>query len=123
MGTKLSDYVDNEGRAMTPDSVRRRRVLAQAYTLAGDLIELRQRLGLSQQQLADQSGVAQSEISRIERGAVHPTDTTWARLAEALGAEVRIVPIPEGRHPTTKPSPAPARSATAKSSAASSSSR
>jgi len=99
MGTKLREYIEGEGRPKTPESVRRRQDLARAYTLAVDLIELRQGQGLTQQQLADRSGVAQSEISRIERGVVHPTDTTWARLAEAVSAEVRMVPTPPAPRP------------------------
>lgn len=95
MGTKLTDYLQNDGRPKTAASAARREVLALAYTLASDLIERRQKLGLTQQQLAARTGVAQSEISRIERGAIHPTDITWARLAAALGAEVRIVERPE----------------------------
>ena len=101
MGTKLTEYLENDGRPRTAASAARRDVLGAAYTLAADLIELRRKLGLTQQELAARTGIAQSEISRIERGAIHPTDTTWARLATALGAEIRIVqrpyPAPAGR--------------------------
>ena len=60
-------------------------------------------------------GVAQSEISRIERGSVHPTDTTWSRLAAALGAEVRLVAVPAApraaarRRARSSAQPAPGR--------------
>ncbi len=94
MGAKLTDYLQNDGRPKTAASAARRAVFARGYTLAADLIELRQKLGLTQQELAARTGVAQSEISRIERGVVHPTDTTWARLADALGGEVRIIERP-----------------------------
>jgi DNA-binding XRE family transcriptional regulator len=107
MGTKLSDYMENEGRPKTGRSAVRREVYARAYTLAADLIELRQRLGMTQQELAARSGVAQSEISRIERGVVHPTDTTWARLAAAVDADVRLVPMAKtGRATTSRTVPA-----------------
>lgn len=95
MGTKLTEYLENEGRPKTAASAARREQFGAAYTLAADLIELRRKLGLTQQELAARTGIAQSEISRIERGAIHPTDTTWARLAAALGAEIRIVQRPE----------------------------
>jgi ribosome-binding protein aMBF1 (putative translation factor) len=103
MGTKLRDYLEGEGRPKTMESVRRRQVLARAYTLAVDLIELRRSRGLTQQQLAERSGVAQSEISRIERGAIHPTDTTWKRLAEALNAELRLVQVQSSPEPRQSP--------------------
>lgn len=101
MGTKLRDYLEGEGRPKTAVAARRRQDLARAYTLAVDLIELRHSQGLTQQELADRSGVAQSEISRIERGAIHPTDTTWARLAEALSAQIRMVPAAAPRRTAT----------------------
>lgn len=91
MGTKLNEYLQDEGRPKNARSAARRAAFAQAYGLAADLIELRLGIGLTQQDLAARCGIAQSEISRIERGVVHPTDTTWVRLAEALGADVRIV--------------------------------
>lgn len=101
MGTKLDDYMENEGSPKTPQSAARREVYARAYTLAADLIELRRRLGITQQDLASLSGVAQSEISRIERGVVHPTDTTWARLAAAVDAEIRLVPTAKASQAVT----------------------
>lgn len=105
MGTKLSEYLEREGRATSPESADRRARFTQAYTLAADLIELRLAAGLTQAELSARSGVAQSEISRIERGSVHPTDTTWSRLAAALGAEVRMVARPGSPRPTPTPQP------------------
>jgi transcriptional regulator with XRE-family HTH domain len=35
--------------------------------------------------------VPQSEISRIERGSVHPTERTLVRLADALDADLVLV--------------------------------
>jgi DNA-binding XRE family transcriptional regulator len=112
MGTKLTDYLQSDGRPKTAASAARREVLARAYTLAADLIELRQKLGLTQQQLAERTGIAQSEISRIERGSIHPTDTTWVRLAAALGGEVRIVETPATPSPATSGRTAMAAAAT-----------
>jgi transcriptional regulator with XRE-family HTH domain len=40
---------------------------------------------LTQEQLADRSGVDQTYISLIERGLRNPSDTIKARLAQALG--------------------------------------
>ncbi|SRR6266566_1353944 len=43
----------------------------------------------TQGELAQRSGVAQTEISRIERGQKAPTLDTYTRLAPALGLNVR----------------------------------
>jgi transcriptional regulator with XRE-family HTH domain len=47
-------------------------------------------LGWSQPALAERSGIGQSHISKIERGAVTPKPETIERLARALGVD----PVP-----------------------------
>ena len=47
----------------------------------------RERLGLSQRQLAIRAGTTQASISRIERGCVSPTFTTLRELLLAMGEE------------------------------------
>jgi transcriptional regulator with XRE-family HTH domain len=41
--------------------------------------------------LAQKTGIDQGDISRIERGAIFPNEKTLLRLADALGAEWRMV--------------------------------
>lgn len=65
--------------------------LEQAYDVAVQLVELRERRGLTQAELAGRSGVDQGDISRIERGATSPTVRTLQRIADALNADVRLV--------------------------------
>ena len=74
-----------------PESHTRRRGLEQAYDMAMQVIALREKRGLTQAELAKRCGVDQGDISRIERGAVFPTTRTLQRIAEALGADVRLV--------------------------------
>jgi len=50
--------------------------------------EVRPAQGLSQQRLAEVSGVSQSEISLVERGLHRPSLETGLRLAGALRAAV-----------------------------------
>lgn len=47
---------------------------------------------LTQKQLAEQTGIDQAEISRIERGQANPTTATLGALTRALGVDVRLVP-------------------------------
>ena len=47
---------------------------------------------LTQQQLADLSGVPQPEISRLEGGLANPTLETMVKLMVALGLEMALVP-------------------------------
>jgi transcriptional regulator with XRE-family HTH domain len=58
------------------------------------LTAARHRAGLSQRALADKVGLAQSHISKIERGAVDPQTTSVVEIARVLGLELSLVPTP-----------------------------
>jgi ribosome-binding protein aMBF1 (putative translation factor) len=66
-------------------------LFAQAYGIAMQVIERREKHGLTQAELAERCGIDQADISRIERGSTSPTARTLQRLAEALDADVRLV--------------------------------
>ncbi len=51
--------------------------------------EERQRIGLTQAALAERLGLASETVSRLERGAALPSVSRLARVAEALGVELR----------------------------------
>ena len=59
--------------------------------VANAVAEARSKAGLTQSQLADATGIDQSDISKIERGAANPSINTLSRIAEALDAELQIV--------------------------------
>lgn len=52
--------------------------------LGTNLREARERLGLTQEQVAERSGVHATEVSRIEGGKRDPQVSTVIRLAKAL---------------------------------------
>jgi transcriptional regulator with XRE-family HTH domain len=58
------------------------------------LTTARHRAGLSQRALADKVGLAQSHISKIERGAVDPQTTSLVEIARVLDLELSLVPTP-----------------------------
>jgi len=63
----------------------------QALTLAMKIAELREKKGLSQQQLAKLMGTSQQAISRIESGKYEGfTLKTLEKIAEATGMRVKI---------------------------------
>ena len=59
--------------------------------------EVRKKLGISQYQLARLSGLAQSTISHIERGAYIPTIDSAYKIAAVLGIRVEELFVPEAR--------------------------
>lgn len=92
MSTTFSDFVAQT--IDTEDTTRQaqRAALAESARVGTHMLKLRIARELTQVQLAERSGVAQSEISRIERGLANPTEDTLAKLATALGAHVEVVP-------------------------------
>lgn len=56
------------------------------------LIERRQMLNLTQKQLADAVGMAQSGVARLESKKTVPQLDTLVKVAAALGCELRIIP-------------------------------
>jgi transcriptional regulator with XRE-family HTH domain len=62
------------------------------HPLTTALAAARHRAGLSQRALADKVGLAQSHISKIERGAVDPQASSLIEVARVLGLELSLVP-------------------------------
>lgn len=91
MARTLNDYLQRSERANAEGVREARAVFDQAYGVARQVIELREKHQLTQVELAEKTGIPQAQISRIERGAISPTTTTLAKLAEALGADLRLV--------------------------------
>ena len=99
MGTKFNDYLAEK----TATATAHQRALDAAFdayfdteellhfTIPRALIASRKAAGLNQQQLADLTGINQSEISRIETGLANPTVETVQRLTSALDVHLAIV--------------------------------
>jgi ribosome-binding protein aMBF1 (putative translation factor) len=95
MTTKFDDFV-RDVEAGSTDRERRELDAARArFKIGARLLQQRQAAGLSQQQLAAASGVAQADISRIERGQVNPTVATLQALGVPLGVTLDYIPTPE----------------------------
>jgi transcriptional regulator with XRE-family HTH domain len=82
--------VEAEARREGPQAVAELKAFDAHSRLAAELLALRKARGLTQRQLAQKTGVNQSEISRIEGGGANPTVSTVAALAGALGAEFSL---------------------------------
>lgn len=63
------------------------------------LIERRRGLHWMQKELAARSWIAQSEISKIERGRQSPTMDTYSRLAAAMSVDDDVPALMETPHP------------------------
>lgn len=93
----MTSYEDVAGPRRAKLSAKGRRQLRQfeqAATLAVQVMELRAKCGLTQDELAARSGVTQADISRIERGSANPTEKTLCKIADALNADLCLVQRP-----------------------------
>lgn len=63
---------------------------ARAHRIGEEVRRLREQRGLSQRQLGERMGVAQSVIARLEAGGVEPTLATLDRVAAALDVALDI---------------------------------
>ena len=64
----------------------------QRQRIGTDLAELRKQRGMTQQQVADIAQMQRNHISRIEQGRYSVGFDTLQTIAEALDADIRIVP-------------------------------
>ena len=60
------------------------------YDLISSLIDARKLSNVTQKQLSDATGIAQSDISKIENGSGNPTIKILKRLADGLGMNLKI---------------------------------
>lgn len=59
------------------------------------IIDARRNSGLTQKELADRTGIAQGDISKLERGNANPSIKTLKRLAEGMGMSLKIEFLPQ----------------------------
>ncbi|MCM1224183.1 MAG: helix-turn-helix domain-containing protein [Lachnospiraceae bacterium] len=60
------------------------------FLLADSLMKIRDQAGMTQKQLAEATGIYQADISKIERGLGNPSISTLKRLAEGMGAKLKL---------------------------------
>ena len=60
------------------------------FAIVQTLIDARKNVGLTQKQLSERTGIAQSDISKLESGDGNPSLKTLKRLAAAMDMTLRI---------------------------------
>lgn len=88
---RFDEYVEEHRTAAGEAELEMLDEYTDAFRLANQILIGRKRLGLTQVDLESMSGVAQSEISRIERGDANPTVETLSRLGRSLKMELQFV--------------------------------
>ena len=60
------------------------------FAIVQALIDARKTVGLTQKQLSERTGIAQSDISKLENGDGNPSLKTLKRLAFAMGMNLKL---------------------------------
>jgi transcriptional regulator with XRE-family HTH domain len=96
--TSLSEF---KKKALSKDAVNKEyNSLSPAYTLRKKLIALRQKAGLTQEQIAEVLHTKKSNISRLENAnsVNSPKISTIEQYADAIGYNIEIKFIPKKSH-------------------------
>ena len=77
-------------RWMIPDSRKSGIIVKLEYQLMMMVLKARNEQTLTQADLAERTGLRQSNISRIEKGQAMPSITTLSKIAHGLGKQLQI---------------------------------
>ncbi len=92
MATKFDDFLNEQLK--NPEIKKEYEALAPEFAIIQAMIDARQASGLTQQQLADRTGIAQADISKLEHGNANPSLRTLQRLAAGMGMQLKVEFIP-----------------------------
>lgn len=65
------------------------------FAIIQAVVEARKASGLTQKQLAEITGIAQADISKMDNGNASPSLRTLQRLASGMGTVLKIEFVPE----------------------------
>ena len=77
-----------------PEFKREYDALEPEFAIIQALIDARKASGLTQKQLAEITGIAQADISKLENGNANPSLRTLQRLASGMGTSLKIEFVP-----------------------------
>ena len=90
-GIMWNDELDLEVETVYEEGETVRKEMPAASILVAQAVSAaRAKSGLSQKQLAELTGIDQSDLSKIERGVSNPSISTMERIANALGGNLAI---------------------------------
>lgn len=67
------------------------------FSIIQTILDARKASGLTQKDLADRTGIAQADISKLENGNANPSLKTLQRLADGMGMKLKLEFVPVNR--------------------------
>lgn len=86
--TNFDDFLNTQMK--DPEFKKEYDALEPEFEIIQAMINARKDAGLTQQELAKRTGIAQSDISKLERGSANPSLRTLRRLAAGMGKKLHI---------------------------------
>lgn len=86
--TKYKDFLEEQLK--DPELKAEYDALDPEFAIIQAMIDARKSSGISQQELARRTGIAQADISKLENGNANPSIKTLQRLAAGMGMRVKI---------------------------------
>ena len=86
--TTYQDFLKEQ--LMDPELKAEYDALEPEFAIIQAMIDARKESGLTQKELAARTGIAQADISKLERGNANPSLRTLQRLAAGMGRRLKI---------------------------------
>ena len=90
MSVKFDDFLQEQ--LQDPELKKEYEALQPEHAIIQAIINARQQSGLTQKELSERTGIAQGDISKLERG---NANRTLQRLAAGMGMRLRLEFIPD----------------------------
>ena len=92
MTTSFDDFLKEQLK--NPEIRKEYEALQPERAIIQALIDARKQAGITQLELSKRTGIAQGDISKMERGSANPSIHTLQRLAAGMGMSVRLQFVP-----------------------------
>lgn len=92
MSTNFKDYLNEQ--LQDPTFKTEWEALEPEYAIIQAMIDARKASGLTQRELAERTGIAQGDISKMENGSANPSIRTLQRLAAGMGMKLQLAFTP-----------------------------
>ena len=94
MSVKFNDFLQEQ--LQDPEFKKEYEALQPQHAIIQAIIDARRQSGMTQKELSERTGIAQGDISKLERGNANPSIRTLQRLADGMGMKIRIEFLPDG---------------------------
>lgn len=93
MGVKFDDFLQEQ--LQDPEFRKEYEALQPERAVMQAIIDARKTSGMTQKELSERTGIAQGDISKLEKGNANPSIRTLQRLADGMGMVLKVEFVPE----------------------------